>query len=127
LRAWRRSARTARRTSFPIVFALDGDRAYHALDHKPKRTTALRRLENIAANPRVSLLADEYDGDWRRLWWVRADGAGRVLANGCDEARASIVLLCEGYAQYRERPPSGPLVAIAVERWTGWSASEPRV
>ncbi|HEV7885596.1 MAG TPA: pyridoxamine 5'-phosphate oxidase family protein, partial [Solirubrobacteraceae bacterium] len=30
----------------PIVFALDGDRIYHAVDRKPKRTTALRRVAN---------------------------------------------------------------------------------
>jgi PPOX class probable F420-dependent enzyme len=108
----------------PIVFALDADRVYHAVDHKPKRTTALRRLDNIAAEPRVSLLADEYDdGDWSRLWWVRADGLARVLDAGCEEARAAIALLCERYAQYRDAPPAGVVVAIDVERWTGWRAA----
>jgi PPOX class probable F420-dependent enzyme len=108
----------------PIVFALDHDRVYHAVDHKPKRTTALRRLDNIAADPRVALLADEYDDeDWSRLWWVRADGCARVLEAGCDESRAAIALLRERYAQYRERPPAGPVVAIDVERWTGWRAA----
>jgi PPOX class probable F420-dependent enzyme len=108
----------------PIVFALDADRVYHAVDHKPKRTTALRRLDNVAADPRVSLLADEYDdGDWSRLWWVRADGAARVLEAGCDEARAAIALLVERYAQYRDAPPAGAVVAVDVERWTGWRAA----
>jgi PPOX class probable F420-dependent enzyme len=107
----------------PIVFALDGDRVYHAVDHKPKRTSKLRRLDNIAANPRVALLADEYDdGDWSRLWWVRADGSARVLdADGGAEARKAIELLTERYAQYREVAPRGPVVAIDVERWSGWS------
>jgi PPOX class probable F420-dependent enzyme len=108
----------------PIVFALDADRVYHAVDHKPKRTTALRRLDNIAAEPRVSLLADEYDdGDWSRLWWVRADGAARVLEAGSEESRAAIALLCERYAQYRDVPPAGAVVAVDVERWTGWRAA----
>lgn len=108
----------------PIVFALDADRVYHAVDHKPKRTTALRRLDNVAADPRVSLLADEYDdGDWSRLWWVRADGAARVLEVGCDEARAATALLRERYAQYRDVPPEGLVVAVDVDRWTGWSAT----
>jgi PPOX class probable F420-dependent enzyme len=108
----------------PIVYALDAERIYHAVDHKPKRTTALRRLDNIAANPRVALLADEYDDDeWARLWWARADGVARVLDPGCDEARAAIELLCERYRQYREAPPCGPVIAIEVERWTGWWAA----
>jgi PPOX class probable F420-dependent enzyme len=108
----------------PIVLALDGERIYHAVDSKPKRTTALRRLDDIAAHPRVSLLADEYDDDdWTRLWWARADGSARVLELGCDESRAAIERLRDRYAQYRDAPPSGPVVAVDVERWTGWRAA----
>jgi PPOX class probable F420-dependent enzyme len=106
------------------VFALDGNRVYHAVDHKPKRTTALRRLHNIDVNPRVCLLADEYDdGDWSRLWWVRADGVARVLEAGNDESRPPLALLRRRYAQYGETPPNGPVVAIEVERWAGWRAA----
>ena len=61
----------------PVTFAVAGDMVYTAVDAKPKRTTALRRLANVAANPRVSLLVDHYDDDWSRLWWVRADGRRR--------------------------------------------------
>ena len=31
--------------------------------------------------------------------------------------------LIDRYEQYAERPPEGPLVVVAVERWSGWSAS----
>ncbi|MEE9472759.1 MAG: pyridoxamine 5'-phosphate oxidase family protein, partial [Acidimicrobiia bacterium] len=55
----------------PIVFAIDGDYLYTAVDHKPKSTTRLARLENIAANPQVSVLAQHYKDDWEQLWWVR--------------------------------------------------------
>ena len=107
----------------PIVFALDGDTIVHAVDQKPKRTRDLRRLANIADNPRVAVLADEYDdAHWDRLWWVRADGAARVLERG-DEARRALDLLAERYAQYRAAPPAGPVVAVDVERWRGWSAA----
>src|SRR5262245_54097524 len=50
----------------PICFAIEGDLILTAVDHKPKRATRLRRLENVAANPRVSALADRYDDDWSR-------------------------------------------------------------
>jgi PPOX class probable F420-dependent enzyme len=107
----------------PIVFALDGETIVHAVDHKPKRTRDLRRLANIADNPRVAVLADEYDdAHWDRLWWVRADGAARVLEPG-DEARRALDLLAERYTQYRAAPPAGPVVAVDVERWRGWSAA----
>jgi PPOX class probable F420-dependent enzyme len=108
----------------PIVFAVAGDTVYSAVDAKPKRTTALRRLANAQANPHVALLADHYDdADWTALWWVRADGAARVLAPEEDEAARAVGLLAERYAQYREAPPRGPVLAVDVERWTGWSAA----
>jgi PPOX class probable F420-dependent enzyme len=107
----------------PIVFALAGDAVYSAVDAKPKRTTALRRLENVRENPRVALLADHYDdADWDALWWVRADGNARVLDPDAAEARRAVELLAERYSQYRAARPRGPVLAIAVERWSGWRA-----
>ena len=103
----------------PVTFAVDGDTIYTAVDHKPKRGRALKRLANIAENPRVALLVDEYDDrGWARLWWVRADGLARVVEDG--DARA-VELLREGYQQYVERPHEGPAVFVGVERWSGWS------
>jgi PPOX class probable F420-dependent enzyme len=107
----------------PIVFAVAGDIVYSAVDTKPKRTTALQRLENVRRNPRVALLADHYDdSDWDALWWVRADGVARVLDGSDSEARRAIALLAARYAQYRERPPRGQVLAVSVERWSGWRA-----
>ena len=106
----------------PIVFALAGDTLYHAVDHKPKRTTALQRLANLRADPRASVLADHYDEDWSRLWWVRADGTARMLA-APGRRRGAWPLLADRYPQYRDRPPEGPVVAICVTRWTDWTAS----
>src|SRR4051795_558613 len=72
----------------PVVFALDGDTLYTAVDDvKPKATTRLRRLANIAANPAVALLADHYEDDWSALWWARADGTARLLDPDDEEAR----------------------------------------
>jgi len=106
----------------PVVFAVAGDVVYHAVDHKPKRTTALRRLANLRTNPRACLLADAYDEDWERLWWARADGVARILEPGVAEAREAVGLLVARYSQYREQPPAGPVVAVDVERWSGWAA-----
>jgi PPOX class probable F420-dependent enzyme len=107
----------------PIVFAAAGDVVFSAVDAKRKRTTRLRRLENVRQNPRVALLADRYDDDdWTALWWVRADGVARVLEADEPEARRGVALLAERYAQYGSAPPGGPVLAIAVERWSGWRA-----
>jgi PPOX class probable F420-dependent enzyme len=104
----------------PIVFAVDGDRIYSAVDQKPKRTTALRRLGNVRANPGVSVLVDDYDEDWAKLWWVRADGSGRVLPADDAEARRAVELLKRRYPQQRA---AGDVLAVDVERWSGWSAA----
>ena len=107
----------------PVVFAVAGDVVYSAVDAKPKRTTALRRLENVRENPRVALFADHYDdSDWDALWWVRADGVARVLDGSDPEALRAIELLVARYAQYRERPPRDQVLAVSVERWSGWRA-----
>lgn len=107
----------------PITFVLDGQRIYFAVDGKPKRTTDLQRLRNIAANPSVAILVDHYDEDWRSLWWVRVDGQAAVLGAGAETKRA-LVLLAERYAQYRQARPPGPVVAITITKITGWAAGD---
>jgi PPOX class probable F420-dependent enzyme len=117
----------------PITFALlpgatdeAPDVLVTAVDGKPKSTTNLARLRNIAENPRVAVLADDYDDDWSRLWWVRADCEGRVLPVTPDTAdwRARLLgALAEKYPQYRGAAPTGPIIELRVRRMTGWSAT----
>ncbi|WP_307873557.1 MULTISPECIES: TIGR03668 family PPOX class F420-dependent oxidoreductase [unclassified Frankia] len=92
-----------------------------AVDHKPKRTTRLRRLDDIAHEPRVTLLVDEYDDEWTRLWWARADGVAQVVEPRHPDHAAAVRALSARYPQYREQPPSGPAILITVTQWSGWS------
>lgn len=103
----------------PVCFALDGDTLYTAVDEKPKSTRRLRRLENIAANPHVEVVIDHWDEDWSHLAWVRLAGRARVVEH---DARA-LELLQAKYPQYREQPPSGPFVVVAIEARREWQAS----
>lgn len=104
----------------PVVFALDGDHLWTAIDHKPKSTRDLKRLRNIAAQPRVSVLVDHYEEDWTRLWWVRLDGEASVFDDGRDRAGE---LLRAKYPQYRHAPLDGPMIVIRIDTWRGWAAS----
>ncbi|BBX56026.1 PPOX class F420-dependent oxidoreductase [Mycobacterium shottsii] len=105
----------------PVVFAVDNDLIFTAVDAKPKSTRRLRRLTNIERTPQVSLLVDHYDDDWTQLWWVRADGvaqihpAGAVLHTGYRLLRAK-------YAQYQSMLLDGPVICVAVRRWSSWHA-----
>jgi PPOX class probable F420-dependent enzyme len=105
----------------PITFALSADRIVTAVDSKPKTTRSLRRLVNIRANPLVAVLADHYDEDWSQLWWARADGEAAVLADPAEMA-SPLELLARRYPAYRRTLPPGPVIAIDVTAWTGWSA-----
>jgi PPOX class probable F420-dependent enzyme len=105
----------------PVVFAVDGDVVYTAVDAKPKSTRRLRRLANIESNPRVSLLVDHYVDDWTRLWWVRADGVATVHSDG-DALAVGCRLLRAKYPQYQSVRLDGPVIAVTVSRWSSWHA-----
>ena len=108
----------------PCCFAVAADVAYSVVDHKPKRSTALRRLDNIRVNPAVCLLVDHYEDDWSHLWWVRFDGRARILKAGPEHA-AALGLLCAKYPQYQTTPPSGTVIALDVVSCRTWSATLP--
>jgi PPOX class probable F420-dependent enzyme len=105
----------------PITFAVRGRRLFTAVDHKPKRSAQLQRLANIHSHPRVSVLADHYEDDWAALWWVRADGRGRVIDAG-PERDEGLAALARRYDAYRRTPPRGPVIAMDLERLVGWRA-----
>ena len=107
----------------PIVFALVGDVLWSAVDAKPKTTPRLRRLANVEATGRASVLVDHYDDDWAALWWVRVDGSAEVLAADDPRARDGVDALVAKYPQYQADRPAGPALAVRCERWTSWSAT----
>ena len=106
----------------PITFVVGDDAIYFAVDHKPKKSANLQRLRNIERNPAVSVLIDHYEDDWMKLWWVRVEGSAHILDRG-PESDMAIVQLSERYEQYQSTKPAGPVVAISIERMSGWSAS----
>jgi len=105
----------------PIVFAVDGDTLYSAVDRKPKRSQTLRRIENARVRPDVTILVDHYSEDWSALWWIRLRGRARVLDDGEERERA-LALLQEKYPQYRSEPPDGPVLAVDITDVRSWSA-----
>lgn len=108
----------------PIVFAVDGETVYSIADPKPKSGLDLLRQRNIAANPSVSLLVDEYDEPWSGIWWVRGDGTAEVVDEGAPRDLA-IRLLRAKYPDYETwTEPFGAATVIHVARWSGWELGE---
>jgi PPOX class probable F420-dependent enzyme len=103
----------------PVTFALAGATIVTAVDAKPKTTRALKRLENVRATGRASLLVDHYEEDWSRLWWVRVDGPAEVV-----ESETAIDALAAKYEQYRDARPAGPVIALTPAAWRSWIPSE---
>ncbi|MDQ2845804.1 MAG: TIGR03668 family PPOX class F420-dependent oxidoreductase [Actinomycetota bacterium] len=110
---------TGRPHLVPVCFALVDEQLVSAVDQKPKSTTELRRLRNIADNRAVTVLCDHYSDDWTQLWWVRIDGVATVTGNA--QRPAALDALQAKYAQYRDDPPRGPVISVAIQRWTGWA------
>jgi PPOX class probable F420-dependent enzyme len=117
----------------PIAYAFvetaAGLTLYSALDEKRKSVAnphALARVRDIEARPRVAVLIDRWDEDWSRLAWVRLEGTATVLEPTHSSAAEHIVaigLLRERYPQYFDQAlEHRPVIRIAVERVTGWSA-----
>jgi PPOX class probable F420-dependent enzyme len=109
----------------PITFALVEGLICFAVDEvKPKSTTRLARLADIARDPRVAVLVDHYAEDWSQLWWVRVDGTAEVRHDGGlrEQAMAALRVKYEQYA----RAALGPVVVITPTGWSGWAATGSR-
>ena len=110
----------------PVCYALADGRIYSAVDAKPKRTRELRRLRNIAENPLISLVVDEYDEDWTRLRYVIVEGRADVLTEG-DEFSCAVDRLVAKYPQYSALAlprDSGAVIRIVPERILSWRFAE---
>ncbi len=103
----------------PCCFVLDRDTIYSAIDAKSKATLELQRLQNLRRHPAAAVLIDHYDDDWVELWWVRADGRGRIIDQGEEHERAKSLLQGK-YPQYRHVAIPSAVIAVAVEHWRGW-------
>jgi len=107
----------------PITFALTSTTVVTAVDHKPKQTRQLRRLDNIAREPRVTVLIDHYDDDWAALWWVRLRGRAVVVDDGPRFDGAIAQLVAKYPKHYAPMPPQGPVIQIDITDVRIWHSS----
>lgn len=107
----------------PVCFAVSSTNIYITMDDKPKRanSASLKRLQNIAANPAVALVADRYDDkDWSRLGWVMVRGNAEILETGSEHAAAQQLLRGRYPQMAAMELEVHPVIAIRVDRVTSW-------
>ena len=103
----------------PVCFVLAAGELWTAIDDKPKSTRALRRVKNLAGDPRAVLLIDHYEEDWRELRWVAVHGRGEVVRG--EDAAAALAALREKYPQYAEVEVGPEVIRLVPERIAAWS------
>jgi PPOX class probable F420-dependent enzyme len=106
----------------PVCYAVMDGMIYSVLDQKPKRATLtrLRRVQNILANPQVSLVVDHYEENWERLWYILISGHAKLLEEGA-ERPAAIRVLRAKYAQYRTMNIApNPMIKITPSHVVSW-------
>ena len=112
----------ARPHVIPVCYSTDGRYIYSVLDQKPKRTalTKLRRVKNILANPKATLLVDHYEEDWVNLWYIMVSGQADLVTEGQEQINA-VALLQDKYQQYREMDIAlNPVIKITPENIVSW-------
>ena len=109
----------------PLCFWYDeAAHFYFVIDEKPKRATGagLKRMRNLAENPRIALIVDHYEEDWSYLAYVMVHGAGHIVDDP-NEYMLALRNLRDKYPQYRTMTLSfekNPMVRIDAGRVHVW-------
>ncbi len=110
----------------PIVFTWVDDCFWSPIDGKPKENVPLQRVVNARSDSRGSLLLDEYDNNWTKLWWIRIDVQITVIEIGETPLPGVLDSLVEKYPQYEDvavlRDP-GTILRLTPKKISSWQAA----
>jgi PPOX class probable F420-dependent enzyme len=110
----------------PVVFIYDGNIFYIPIDEKAKRSKPenLKRVKNIHTNPNVALLIDEYNEDWKKIWFIMIQGNASLINNIRSKQKRLIQrvhrLLYEKYPQYLTTGIGKFCIMIRPQRVINW-------
>lgn len=110
----------------PVVFIYDGNNFYVPIDEKAKRSKPenLKRVKNIQTNPNVALLIDEYNEDWKKIWFIMIQGNASLI-NNIESKQNRLVqrvhrLLYEKYPQYQTTGVGKFCIMIRPQKVINW-------
>ena len=107
----------------PICFALVEETVISPLDEKAQTVgpRALRRVQNIEANPHVTVIVDRYVEDWSELCWVQIRGRASLLEADAPAHSAAVDALREKYDQYADHAlEERPAIQIEPGSVSSW-------
>ena len=111
----------------PIVFVAHEGVLWSPIDGKRKQMVELQRIRNLRGNANFSLILDQYDSDWKKLWWVRMDGHSKIHTVVDQTAAQVTAALREKYPQYEKISlfkNESLLLKLMWTRATGWAQDD---
>jgi PPOX class probable F420-dependent enzyme len=112
----------------PVVFVIDNGCYFIPIDEKAKRSKPenLKRVKNIQQNPNVALLIDEYNEDWRKLYFIMIQGKASIIGDKeSDKNELALLekahkLLSGKYVQYQEIGIGEYVIMIVPQKVVTW-------
>jgi len=107
----------------PVVFVFHNNSFYIPLDEKTKsvNTRKLKRVRNIEKNPNVTLLIDEYQNNWKKLYFLMIHGKAAIV----EQKREKLInevhkLLISKYSQYKKIGIGNSCIKIRPQKAIFW-------
>lgn len=112
----------------PVVFVFENGCYFIPIDEKSKRSRPdrLKRVKNIQQNPNVTILIDEYNEDWRKLYFIMIQGTASIIGDKELEQRELLLLerahrlLSDKYLQYQKIGIGEYIIMIIPQKVITW-------
>jgi len=107
----------------PVVFVFHKNSFFIPLDDKTKTVNVrkLKRVKNIEKNPNVTLLIDEYQNDWKKLFFLMIHGKATVIDGKNSKIMDKVhKLLISKYPQYKKIGVGNSCIKINTTKVIFW-------
>jgi PPOX class probable F420-dependent enzyme len=112
----------------PVVFVFDNYSYFIPIDEKTKRSRPekLKRAKNIQQNSNVTLLIDDYNENWRKLYFIMIQGKASIIGGKQLEQNELLLLekahklLSDKYHQYQKIGIGEYVIMIIPQKVITW-------
>ena len=112
----------------PVVFVFDNYSYFIPIDEKTKRSRPekLKRAKNIQQNSNVTLLIDDYNENWRKLYFIMIQGKASIIGGKQLEQNELLLLkkahklLSDKYLQYQKIGIGEYVIMIIPQKVITW-------